>query len=85
MEEQALATLIVFLVITLGIFLIGREIVCWYFKVHEVIAELKIMNQHLEIISRAAQPQQPQMNQPMVNPAPQPGGLKGFNPKLPVP
>jgi hypothetical protein len=54
-------TLVIFIVLLcVGpvIFLAMREIMCWYFKVNTMVSRMDSMIQHLETISKSAQPPQ---------------------------
>ena len=56
---DSLAPLLVLLVITLTLFLICREIVCWYWKINEALITLKAIDEKLSvqinILSRSPQ------------------------------
>lgn len=41
MDTQAFLNLMVVILVSLVIFLVCREIVCWYFKMNEVVSLLK--------------------------------------------
>lgn len=47
MQEAQVATLIVVLGISVAIFLVCREIVCWYFKINELNSKLDTTNKTL--------------------------------------
>lgn len=47
MQEAQVATLIVVLIVSVAIFLVCREIVCWYFKINELNSKLDTTNKTL--------------------------------------
>ena len=43
---------VIFLVISIVLFIIGRELVLWYWKIHEIVGLLKRMVEALEANAR---------------------------------
>ena len=49
----ALVTMLVPLLVGIVLLLIGREIVCWYFKIHQVLERMDLINKNLVAIQQA--------------------------------
>jgi hypothetical protein len=50
MNNPALGNMLIFLAIVLVLFLIGRELVCWYWKINRIVGLLESIE--LELKSR---------------------------------
>jgi len=78
MQEAQAATVIVVLIISLAIFLVCREVVCWYFKINALNAKLDTTNKTLadirDLLAAASPPPAA-----MANAAPLPTALKGLS------
>jgi hypothetical protein len=85
MQDAQVATLIVVLGISLAIFLVCREIVCWYFKINELNSKLDTTNKTLADIrdllahSAAASTAPGPVGSPAL-----PTALKGISPAKPT-
>jgi len=78
MQDSQIATIIVVLVISLVIFLVCREIVCWYFKINLLNSKLDTTNKTLadirDLLAHTA----------AANIAPVPTTLRGIPPAKPT-
>lgn len=51
--ETLFGSFLIFLLISLVLFLLGRELMCWYFKINERIGQLERIESSLTALSKA--------------------------------
>jgi hypothetical protein len=66
MSPESVAIVFGPLVVAIIVFLIARELVCWYFKIDQTLTKMDKIISHLSAIDKALQPEQSTPPMPIV-------------------